>query len=53
MMKWFASWLQRCRDAWENYEQINRQRQEDEFLPAVLEVTETRRRRSRGLFCGR
>ena len=41
MMKWFASWLQRCRDAWENYEQINRQRQEDEFLPAVLEVTET------------
>jgi len=41
MMNWIKIWKQRGKDAWQQFEQINRKREENEFLPAVLEVTET------------
>ena len=40
-MNWIKSWLQRGKNLVQQFEQINREREESEFLPAVLEVTET------------
>ena len=40
-MRFYESWIQRCKDLWLQFKQINREREENEFLPAVLEVTET------------
>lgn len=40
-MKWNNRVLQRASDLWKEFQQINREREENEFLPAVLEVTET------------
>lgn len=33
--------IQRGKDLWQQFQQANREREENEFLPAVLEVTET------------
>ena len=41
MMNWIRTWKRRGKDVWQQFEQINRKREENEFLPAVLEVTET------------
>ena len=41
MMNWMQKPYQRAKALWEQYRQINREREESEFLPAVLEVTET------------
>lgn len=41
MMNWIRNLLQRAKACWQQFEQANREREENEFLPAVLEVTET------------
>ena len=41
MMNWMRNLLQRAKAIWEQFDQVNRTREENEFLPAVLEVTET------------
>lgn len=41
MMNWINMWIQRGKNLWQQFQQANREREENEFLPAVLEVTET------------
>ena len=41
MMNLIKNWIQRGKDLGQQFQQINRERAENEFLPAVLEVTET------------
>ena len=41
MMKWVNEWILRGKEVLQQYYQIKREREENEFLPAVLEVTET------------
>ena len=41
MMNWIKGWRQQLEGLWQQLEQTNRERTENEFLPAVLEVTES------------
>lgn len=41
MMDMKKGWMQRGKELWQQFQQVNREREENEFLPAVLEVTET------------
>ena len=40
-MNLINSWIRRVKDFWQEFEKTQQEREENEFLPAVLEVTET------------